>query len=130
MINSRRRSYASATLPPRPSDTALDIASKIVSNNGGDARTVVSAPRRFEHARLRVPDLGAATAFHTEVMGLVELGRSNGTVYLGAGLDTNYDLALVDGGAGVEHFALRADGDEQLEALERALNVAGVASER
>jgi catechol 2,3-dioxygenase len=90
----------------------------------------VSAPRRFEHARLRVPDLGAATAFHTEVMGLVELGRSDGTVYLGAGLDTNYDLALVEGGTGVELFALRADGDEQLEALERALNVAGVTSVR
>jgi catechol 2,3-dioxygenase len=90
----------------------------------------MSAPRRFEHARLRVPDVDAATAFYTEVMGLLELGRADRTVYLGAGLDTNYDLALVAGGTGVEHFALRADGDEQLEALERALEAAGVATER
>ncbi len=90
----------------------------------------MSAPRRFEHARLRVPDLGEATAFYADVMGLLELGRADGTVYLGAGLDTNFDLALVEGGTGIEHFALRADGDAQLEGLERALNLAGVATER
>ena len=90
----------------------------------------MSAPRRFEHARLRVPELAAAASFYAEVMGLVELGRANGTVYLGAGLDTNFDLALVEGSTGVEHFALRADGDEQLEALERAVNLAGVSTER
>lgn len=90
----------------------------------------MSAPRRFEHARLRVPALEPAVAFYVEVMGLVELGRDGGTVYLGAGLDTNFDLALVEGGTGLEHFALRADGEEELAALERSARDAGLAAER
>jgi catechol 2,3-dioxygenase len=90
----------------------------------------MSAPRRFEHARLRVKDLGAARAFYTDVMGLVELGDDDGTVYLGAGLDENFDLAIVGGGTGVEHFAMRVDGDEQLERMQQRAQAAGLATER
>lgn len=74
--------------------------------------------------------MGAALAFYTDVMGLIELGREEGTVYLGAGLDTNYDLAIMAGGTGVEHFALRVDSDEQLDEIVAALDGCGIAAER
>lgn len=90
----------------------------------------MSGVRRFEHARLRTPDLKRAVSFHTEVMGLVELARDERTVYLGAGGDANFDLALTEGGTGVEHFALRADSTAELDAHERAAHDAGLVVER
>jgi catechol 2,3-dioxygenase len=90
----------------------------------------VSGVRRFEHARLRTPDLEVAVAFYTEVMGLVALDRDEETVYLGAGADENFDLALIEGGTGIEHFALRVDRADDLDRLERAAHDAGLAPER
>ncbi len=90
----------------------------------------MSGVRRFEHARLRTPDLEAAVAFHTEVMGLTVLGRDERTVYLGAGADDNFDLALTAGGTGVEHFALRAEDADELDRHERAAHDAGLQPER
>jgi catechol 2,3-dioxygenase len=90
----------------------------------------VSGARRFEHARLRTSDLDGAVGFHVEVMGLAVLGRDEDTVYLGAGADDNFDLALTSGGTGVEHFALRADGSDELDRYERAAHDAGLAPER
>lgn len=63
---------------------------------------------RIEHATLGVDDLEVAVAFYTEALGLVELDRSDGVVYLGCGRDPNYDVALRPGTTGVEHFAVRA----------------------
>lgn len=90
----------------------------------------MSGARRFEHACLLTPDLGAAVSFFVDGMGLRELGREGGVAYLGAGLDENFDLALREGGTGVEHFALRVEGDEELERHERAARDAGLAVER
>ncbi len=90
----------------------------------------MSGVRGFEHARLRTPNLEVAVAFYREVMGLVALDRDEETVYLGAGADKNFDLALIEGGTGIEHFALRVDRADDLDRHERAAHNAGLAPER
>jgi len=66
------------------------------------------------HAELRVPDLSAAVVFHRDVLGLVELERTPETIYLGCGADGYYDLALVEGGTGVAHFAFQVEDETDL----------------
>jgi catechol 2,3-dioxygenase len=92
----------------------------------------VSAPKvqTYEHAEVRVKDLGAALEFYTGVLGLHELARDNGTVYLGCGYDENYDLAIREGGTGVVHFALRVADEDALERYAGRLGDAGVKVER
>lgn len=86
--------------------------------------------KRFEHATLRVTDLEESVEFYRDVLGLVEIERTSDTVYLGCGLDENYDIGLVEGETGVEHFAIRmADGDE-LATYESRLDAAGIPTER
>lgn len=86
--------------------------------------------QKLEHAELRVTDLSRAVEFYTEIVGLTEIGRDSGVVYLSCGLNQNYDLALREGGTGVEHFAVRVDDEEQFTALERRLKEHGVTCAR
>lgn len=60
-----------------------------------------------DHGVLRVTDLDRASRFYREVMGLVELERRDGVVYLGCGLDDHFDIGLTEGGTGLDHFAIR-----------------------
>ena len=81
---------------------------------------MVGAPR-IESVAYRVDDLAATVEFCTEVMGLIELEREGGTVYLGCGLDPKHDLALTEGPTALERVAFRMTDDEfdrHLEALE------------
>lgn len=64
--------------------------------------------QRIEHAKIHVNNLDDALPFYTNAMGLVEIDRTDETVYLGCGLDDNFDLAISEGGNGIEHFAVRA----------------------
>ncbi|MGB5104914.1 MAG: VOC family protein [Steroidobacteraceae bacterium] len=84
---------------------------------------------KFEHCVLRVKDLEGALEFYQTTMGLVEIARDGGIVYLGCGLDQNYDLGLQAGGTGVAHFAMRAL-EEDLDKYARRLREAGVSVER
>ena len=77
---------------------------------------------RIEHATLGVADLDAAHSFYTDALGLVELADEDGTVYLGCGRDDNYDVALVEGGTGIEHFAVRATDADVVDAYEQRLS--------
>ncbi|WP_436933761.1 VOC family protein [Halovenus marina] len=86
----------------------------------------MTGTRVLEHTVLRVTDVDDALAFYTDVMGLVELARDDDIVYLGCGLDENYDLGLVEGGTGVEHFAIRVPDSETLADYETRLQDAGV----
>jgi catechol 2,3-dioxygenase len=86
--------------------------------------------KRFEHAQLRVTDLDAAVEFYKDVLGLVEIDRSDGAVYLGCGLDENYDVGLVEGKTGVDHFAVRMDDSEELATYEQRLQSADIETER
>ena len=90
----------------------------------------MSGVRRFEHAVLQVTDRDAAIAFYTDVLGLVELERENGTVYLGCGLDGNYDIGLTEGGTGIEHFAIRVESADELARYESRLQAADIDTER
>lgn len=85
---------------------------------------------KFEHAELQVEDVSKAVDFYTEVIGLSEMTRQNGTVYLSAGFDENYDLALTEGGTGIAHFAVRVDDEETLNHYEERLADAGIETER
>lgn len=88
------------------------------------------AIQKFEHAELRVTDLEQALEFHTEVLGLVELARDgNRAVYLGCGIDENYDVALTNGGTGVEHFAFDVTSEDDLDDYGRRLANMGIQTE-
>lgn len=65
--------------------------------------------RRLEHVAIGVIDLDEAVRFYTDVVGLIELERADEQVFLGCGLDGNFDLAIAEGGTGLDHFAIRAD---------------------
>ncbi|WP_254533085.1 VOC family protein [Natrinema gelatinilyticum] len=89
----------------------------------------MSGVKKIEHAVLEVTDIEEAVEFHTDVVGLVELDRQDDVVYLGCGLDENYDLGLIEGETGVEHFALRVT-ETELEEYATRLEDAGVDTER
>ena len=88
------------------------------------------AIQKVAHAEIRVEDLSNAIEFHTDVLGLSEVGRDNGTVYLGCGVDEDYDLALTEGGTGLAHVALQVESEEDLDHYEQRLSDAGVTGER
>jgi catechol 2,3-dioxygenase len=78
------------------------------------------------HAELAVGDLEGAVGFHTDVLGMRELGRSDGAVRLSVGIDGGCDLVLTSGGSGVRRFALRVDEASDLEYYAKRLADAGV----
>jgi catechol 2,3-dioxygenase len=82
------------------------------------------------YAELLVDDLDGAIGFHTDVVGMVELGRENGTAILGCGVDDRPDLILTRGGTGVRLVALEVESEEDLERYERSLSERGVETER
>ncbi|RQH02344.1 VOC family protein [Natrarchaeobius oligotrophus] len=86
--------------------------------------------QRLEHTKLRVSNLDDAVSFYTDVMGMAEIERSEETVYLGCGLDENFDLAVTEGGTGVEHFAVRVDNSDEIDRYERLLTEEGIETKR
>lgn len=86
--------------------------------------------QRIEHAKVHVDDLNTALPFYTEAMGLVEVDRADGTVYLGCGLNDNFDLAISEGGTGIEHFAVRASEEAVVDEYETRLADRGVDVDR
>ena len=85
--------------------------------------------QRIENAKVHVEELDRALEFYTDAMGLVELARRDDTVYLGTGLDDNFDLAVAEGGTGIEHFAVRATDATAVDDHEDRLAADGVAVE-
>lgn len=81
--------------------------------------------QKVTHVEVNVEDVESAVAFHTETLGLTELARDNGTVYLGCGLDDTYDIALSSGGTGVSHIALQVE-EADLDAYRSRLDAMGV----
>lgn len=84
---------------------------------------------QIECATLGVQDRRRAVQFYTDVMGLVELENDGTTSYLGCGLDENYDLAVREGGTGVQSFALRVREGEVAPYVDR-LHERGVETEK
>lgn len=86
--------------------------------------------QRVEHAKVHVTDLDRAVKFYTDAMGLIEIDHDGGTAYLGCGLDENFDLAVAEGGTGIEHFAVRATDGGVVDKYESRLADAGVDTTR
>jgi catechol 2,3-dioxygenase len=81
------------------------------------------------YAELAVDDLEGAVGFHVDVLGMVELGRENGTVGLGCGVDGRCDLVLREGGTGVRVVALEVESEDDLERYAGRLAERGVGAE-
>ncbi|OSP54877.1 VOC family protein [Pseudoruegeria sp. SK021] len=78
---------------------------------------------------LVVPDLAAATAFYTEVWGLAEAARREGSVYLRCDSTDAYVVRLSQGAeSAIQSYTLRAAATADLEALRiRAVRAGGTA---
>jgi catechol 2,3-dioxygenase len=85
---------------------------------------------KAEHAKLRVEDIDEAYEFYTDVMGLKEIDRRGEIVYLGCGYDSNFDLAIEEGGTGIDHFAVRVENEEKLDEFEDRLRAGEVDVQR
>ena len=89
-----------------------------------------SKAQRFEHAEIKVKDLSKAMHFYKDALGLVEIGKEDGVIYLGCGYDKNYDLAVSEGGTGLAHFAVRVDNEEEMEYFHKKISNLGVKVDR
>ena len=88
------------------------------------------AAQKVEHVQMGVRDLEEALQFYTEAMGLTELARSEGIVYIGAGRDGNYDMAVTEDDTGIDHFAIRVSNSDTIETYETRLSEHDVSTER
>jgi catechol 2,3-dioxygenase len=82
------------------------------------------------YAELAVDDLEEAVGFHTDVVGMTELGRENNHVNLGCGVDGRLDLVLHGGGTGVRLVALEIESEDDFDRYERRLSERGLDSEK
>jgi catechol 2,3-dioxygenase-like lactoylglutathione lyase family enzyme len=82
--------------------------------------------RRIGHVALRVPDLVAAVRHATEILGLREVERSGGTVYLTCDA-THHGLQLIEAAElGFDHAGFEAAGPDGLERVREALAREGI----
>ena len=82
---------------------------------------------RIGHMALRVPDLDAAVAFQTEVLGLVETAREGPVSYLTCNA-RHHELILIerrDGARGYEHIGLQVRDAKTLEQVRSGIAAAG-----
>jgi catechol 2,3-dioxygenase len=87
---------------------------------------------RLSHVELRVPDLELATAYYTEVVGLIETARESERVYLKC-WDEHQHHSLVLAYAptyGLEVLGWKVDHASDLDHYAARLEAAGVATER
>jgi catechol 2,3-dioxygenase len=82
---------------------------------------------RLSHLEVRVPDLDLATAYYTEVMGLLEVAREPDRVYLKCwDEDDHHSLVLrYHPRAGLEHVSFKVEHPDDLADLEQALEAYG-----
>ena len=72
---------------------------------------------RVDHVSVRVPDLEQGVAWYTTILGLVEIERRRGRVYLGGPVSGRYAIALVEGGTGMEYVSFSVNGPDALQRL-------------
>jgi len=82
--------------------------------------------KRPAHVALAVPDLAASVGWATTVMGLREVEREAGTVYL-THSDCHHSLQLIEAkSSAVDHVALEAHDGAALDALAKRLRAEGI----
>ncbi|MFB6311804.1 MAG: VOC family protein [Salinirussus sp.] len=85
---------------------------------------------KAEHVRLQVEDPESAATFYEDTLGLSIVENHDGGVYLGCGLDENFDLGLIEGEPGVEHIAFRSEASDAIDDYARHLRKAGAQPRR
>lgn len=82
--------------------------------------------KRMSHVALRVPDLDASLHWATTVMGLREVERAEGVVYLTHAANHHSLQLIEDARAALDHIAMEAHGAGALDRLLERLREAGV----
>jgi len=77
---------------------------------------------RLSHLELRVADLELATAYYTEVVGLVEVERDDERVYLACWDEHDHHSLALHGhpSPGLDHVSFKVECDQDLDELETA----------
>ena len=76
---------------------------------------------RLSHVEVRVPDLELATAYYTEVLGLLETGRDAERVFLKCWDEHEHHSVILRYAAtyGLEHMGFKVEHADDLELFER-----------
>lgn len=87
---------------------------------------------RLSHVEIRVPDLELATAYYTEVLGLLEVDREPERVYLKCWDEHDHHSVVLRFAPryGLEHMSFKVERPEDLEHFERAVEAAGATVKR
>jgi catechol 2,3-dioxygenase len=87
---------------------------------------------RLSHLEIRVPDLELATAYYTEVLGLLETAREGDRVWLKCWDELqHHSVILADAPTyGLNHAGFKVQYREDLDEFESRLEAAGVATKR
>jgi catechol 2,3-dioxygenase len=86
--------------------------------------------QRVAHAAIRVHDVDTSAEFYRRVLGLIEVGRTDAQLFLAGGRSGSFELALLPGGAGLDHLAFAVAARDDLEAAAQSLEAADVNVER
>jgi catechol 2,3-dioxygenase len=81
----------------------------------------------IDHTVIRVPDLEAGVAWYRRLLGLVEVERRDGRVYLASPVSGLVVLGLQEGGKGLGYVSYAARSAKSVARLKQRLDRAGVA---
>ena len=82
--------------------------------------------QKLANAVIRVNDVSEAVDFNVNVFGLTEMAREDDKVYLGCGLDNDYDLVLTSGGGGISQLAYQVMNEDELKVYKRRIEELGI----
>ena len=87
---------------------------------------------RLSHIDLRVPDLELATAYYSEVMGLVETAREDNKVYLKCWDEHQHHSVILTYAStyGLDSFGFKVEFPDDLDVLQARVEKAGLETER
>lgn len=110
------------TVSQTPRDAAAEALLRLAAESGPALGPLL----RLEHAVLRAGDVALAVDWYRSALGLEEVGREGACVYLGCGGEAGFDLGIVPGGAGLDHFAFSVHDEHALREVAGALRRAGI----
>ena len=82
--------------------------------------------QKLANAVIRVNDVSEAVDFNVNIFGLTEMAREDDKVYLGCGLDNDYDLVLTSGGTGISQLAYQVMNEDELKVYKRRIEELGI----
>jgi catechol 2,3-dioxygenase len=87
---------------------------------------------RLSHVEIRVPDLELATAYYSEVIGMIETGRDASRVFLKCWDEHQHHSVVLtmEPTHGLNHFGFKVTEPEDLDHYQERLEAAGVAVRR